>query len=174
MNIPQHENGFLHIYNEETGEITKRFNANGTEYFVRLPSDGISLLRASKLRPLLSVVGNDATFGDQLQAEYRKKKLFDSMLSNKGGATELGAEIMTSIKAIEKADRNWTFAAYACTLFIVTENEDLPTYDERTAEKKIEDWNKEPIHEQDFFFLCLSWARIWNEGLAAFYLKLAK
>ena len=52
-----------------------------------------------------------------------------------------------------------------CSLFIVSDGEDLTKWDELMAEKKIEHWNAEGFHMMDFFFLGLGFIRQLNGEL---------
>ena len=45
-----------------------------------------------------------------------------------------------------------------CTLFIVTDKEDLSTFDNSHAEKKIQDWEIEGYLAHDFFLLALNFS----------------
>lgn len=156
------------IVDPQTGIHLLNFTANGVNYRVVTPEEGVGLRRMQYLRVKLSMVGFDSTLGDQYAILNKITKHFD-----KGEYVRAAAGIVDMMNAISKANRMFPYAAEACAVFIVREGEnmrELPT--EAEIEAKISDWNEEGLHEQDFFFLCLQWGRAWNDALADFSLTL--
>lgn len=164
--------GFKHIVDVETGRWQNEFTANGQKYRILSPKDGMSLRRYTKLRAALSVVGSDATLGEQIQNIQQAMKLVDSIATQKTGVVQLSVILENMKQAIARSDRNWHFSAYAATLFIIRDGEDVSKYDESLAEQKIEDWNTENINASDFFFCCWLWEKLWNERLNEFAVRL--
>ena len=75
-------------------------------------------------------------------------------LANKGKGLEAWNIIFNLKEEIGKnLDNRAHTAMYICALFIVTEDEDLTLWEERTAEIKIDNWNKEGIDVNSFFRL---------------------
>lgn len=145
------------IVDSDTGKWVSEFEANGTKYYIRSAKEGIGIERYTKLRQMLSIVGFDATFADQVAAINRIKKYANSLVTKDPQLDKLFAEIANMEEAITRTDRKFDFSMYAATLFIFTEDEDLTKWDERLAEKKIKDWNDAKIHEHDFFLLVSLW-----------------
>lgn len=160
--------GRFRIIDPATGQGLKSFTANGKKYQVLQPSEGVGLRRFAALRTAISQVGFDASLMEQFAQLKRVETAF-----NKGSYMEAAAGIHDMMQAIGRAGHSFPSAVEACSLFIVRPGEDLarlPT--EAETEAKIEDWAAEGLHEQDFFFLCLSFAQGWNEELAGFSLLL--
>lgn len=168
----QDELGFVHIIDTQTGVWQKQFEANGNKYRIIDPKEGMSLRRYKDLRNALSLVGSDATFSEQIQSIREAKKLVNSIATDKTGIVKLSVLLENMEQAIVRTDRKWHYSAYAATLFIVRDGEDIATYDEALAEQKINDWNEAKINAADFFFCCWLWEKRWNEGLSEFAVRL--
>ena len=164
--------GFRHIVDPDTGRWQNVFETKKHTYRIISPSDGVSLRRYTKLRQSLSVVLNDANFSDQIQNINTAQKLVDQIATTKEGVVKLSVVLENMKQGIIKSDRNWHFSAYAATLFIIRDGEDVSTYDESIAEEKIADWNEANINASDFFFCCLLWENRWNERLQEFAVRL--
>lgn len=166
------ESGAKHIFDAATMRWHPTFTANGTKYRVVPAGDGIPLFRYTKLRTFLSMVGADATLSEQMANNEKAKRLIDKIVLQKEGVVELAALVTNQGEALIRTERNWHYSAYAATLFIVTEGEDLTTWDEALAERKIADWNTEGIDAMDFFLACWVWEYKRNEKLeqSAMYL----
>ena len=153
------ETGTPRLIDPATGLALPRFTAGGKEWHILTPTDGLPLLRTQNLRVRLTMVGHDATLGDQLaQLETIKQAL------NQGQDFVAAAAGIHSMQiAITKATRAFPFAAEAACLFIVEPGEDLtklPT--DAQAAAKMQVWNDAQINAMDFFFCCLNWATTWN------------
>jgi hypothetical protein len=166
------ESGAKHIFDAATMRWHPTFTANGTKYRVIPPGDGITLLRYTKLRTFLSMVGMDATLSEQMANVEKAKRLIDKIVNDKQGVVDLAVLITNMGEALIRTDRNWHYSTYAATLFIVTEGEDLGAWDEALAERKIADWNSEGIEAADFFLACWLWEAKWNEKLQQFAVRL--
>lgn len=145
------------IVDPKTGRWVSEFSANGQKYFIRTPDEGLSLLRYSKLKEYLSIVGFDATYSEQMAAYNRMVGYANTLVTPKPQLNALFAEIENQRKAIQNANRNWDFSAIAATLFVVRPDEKLDEWVQVEQEKKIEDWNKANIPASDFFLLCIGW-----------------
>lgn len=162
------EAGRFRLVNPESGGFMLNFTANGTKYKVLTPEDGIGMRRFSALRGYISRVGFDASLMEQFAQLQRIETAF-----NKAEYVKAAAGIHDMMQAINKANRAYPYAAEACCLFIVKDGEStkqVPTQAE--IEAKILDWEEEEIHEQDFFFYCLTWATELNAALEGFSLLL--
>jgi len=160
--------GRFRIINPATGAALKSFTACGRRYQVLSPAEGVGLRRFAALRTAISQVGFEASLMDQFAQLKRVEAAF-----NKGSYMEAAAGIHDMMQAIGRAGHSFPAAIEAASMFILREGEDvsrMPT--EAETEAKIEDWAAEGLHEQDFFFLCLSFAQEWNEELAGFSLLL--
>ena len=145
------------LIDPNSGQWVPEFVANKKTYFIRDPEQGIGLLRYAKLKQMLSIIGFDATYPDQLAALNRMNDAANTLVTEKPRLDILFTEIQNMRAAISKTDREWDYSVYAATLFIVTADEDLSTWTEELAEKKIADWNKAGYHEHDFFLLVMFW-----------------
>ena len=157
-----------------SGRWVSEFEAGGKKYYVRSPKEGISLYRYTKLKQMLSVVGFDATFAEQMSALTRMLDFANSLVTKEPKLDKLFAEIENMRQSINNTSRNWDFSYYAATLFIVTADEDLATWDERLADEKIAAWNAAGYHEHDFFLLVMFWAPRSAELLNASYEQIQK
>lgn len=164
--------GFKHIYDLKTGHWQQQFTANGNEYRILSPSEGVGLKRYQMLRTSIEVVGADMSLTDQMRMVNEAKKVMDEIAASKTGFVRLSVILENMSQGIARSSRNWPLSAYAATLFIVRKGEDLENYDSDLAEEKIADWAAEKIHEADFFFCCWQWEKRWNEKLSAFAVRL--
>lgn len=167
------EAGFMHIFDVQRNQFVRAFTAkSGKEYIIRTPKDGISLRRATILRQMMTPVAFNEPLADIVARVRHCRTLFNGLFTAKGDAAALGAEIAAMERTLtESVTKSWDAAAIACTLFIVTPDEDLNKWDEGLAEKKIQDWNDSMIHEADFFFCCIQWAALWNGELTQFLIR---
>ena len=172
------KNGTQRIVDPKTGKWVSEFTANGTKYYIRSAKEGIGIERFTKLKRMLSVVGFDATFSDQLSGIHRIKRYANSLVTKEPQLDRLFAEIANMEEAISRTERKFDFSMYTATLFIFTEDEELSSWDERLAEKKIDDWNKANLHEHDFFLLVSLWPvqlmKLWEESQSHLDLVKAK
>lgn len=151
MNTPD----MMRLIDPDTLQWRTQFQANGTVYRIRTPEQGLPLLRYTKLRAALAMVGYDSTMPDMMQQLKRMRSLLNQ--EGKSMTFDLSVAVHNLMETVRKADRNWDFATWAATLFIIREGEDLTRYDEADAEKKIEDWNAAKIYPADFFLCCMKW-----------------
>lgn len=120
------------------------FTANGTEYFIR---DTLTVERYTQFEKLQ----NHYAFGLQFkQIAERLERSID--LANKGKGIEAWNVIFNLKEGIayRLEDREHP-ALLICSLFMVTDGEDLTKWDEQLAKRKIEDWKREGISINDFF-----------------------
>lgn len=151
------------IVDPETGIWASQFTANGNKYYIRSVEDGLGFKRYTQLKKMLSVVGFNATYSEQLGVLARMTEAANSLVTKAPRLNELFHEIANMQKAIELSEREWDFSMYAATLFIVRNGEDLSTWDEALANEKISDWHAEGLYEMDFFFLVMYWGSRLNE-----------
>ena len=121
------------------------FEANGTKYYIK---DTLSVERYRQFEKL------QVSFG--FAREF--KQIYDMLtksvdLANKGKGLEAWNIIFNLREEVGKnnLDNKHQNGMYICALFVVTEDEDLTSWDLQLADKKIADWNKEGI-DVNFFF----------------------
>lgn len=120
------------------------FTANGTEYLIR---NTLTVERYKQFERMQ----NHYAFGLQFKQIYdRLEQSID--LANKGKGIEAWNVIFNLKEGIvyRIEDRQHP-ALLICSLFMVTRDEDITTWDEALAKRKIEDWTKEGIDINDFF-----------------------
>ena len=120
------------------------FTANGKEYFIR---NTMTVERFSQFEKLQ----NHYAFG--LSFSQIHDKLKDAVdFANKGKGVEAWNVIFNLKEGIVyRIEDRMHPALLLCSLFMVTENEDITKWDEQSAKVKIEDWKKEGIDINDFF-----------------------
>ena len=120
------------------------FIANGKEYFIR---NTMTVERFSQFEKLQ----NHYAFG--LSFSQIHDKLKDAVdFANKGKGVEAWNVIFNLKEGIVyRIEDRMHPALLLCSLFMVTENEDITKWDEQLAKHKIEDWKKEGIDINDFF-----------------------
>lgn len=125
------------------------FEANGRKYFVET---SISTGRFKEYQKLQHHVG----FGVDFMSQYKTlTDVYD--LLNKQKFADAAVRIHNTINGITKAlDDRQHPALLMCTLFMNREGEDLSSWSEEDAVRKIEDWNKEGFDVQDFFSFAVS------------------
>ena len=141
----------------EDGSFARTFLANGKKYIIRSLDEGIGIMRYTKLMKMSSVLGYTATFEKQVQQFQILKKMLDECALGKGSFIDAAVQVHAMQEGVIKGSREkFDMAFYYCTLFIVTENEDLTVWVEADQEEKVKDWNAEGLNERDFLALALS------------------
>jgi len=154
----RHRDKRTHIVDPETGKWVSEFQANGQTYYIRGPKDGIGLRRYAMLKKMLSVVGFDASFPEQMQLLGEVRQELEKVAQGQARFFTAVEKVLNMQKAIEQTnDRNYDFSLYTASLFVVRKGEDLAAHTDELAEEKIKDWEAAGIHEEDFFFLVLLW-----------------
>jgi len=123
------------------------FIANGVEYFIK------SSLSVERYRQFEKY---QVTFGFAREFKQIYDLLVQSVdLANKGKGLEAWNIVFNLKEQIGKnnLDNRHHNGMYICALFIVTETEDLTTWDEHIADVKITNWNKEGYDVNSFFRL---------------------
>jgi hypothetical protein len=125
---------------------TSHFEAKGVTYHVK-PS--LSVERYRWFEKLQLDFGFGHTF----------KELYDMLqkavdLANKGKGLESWNIVFNIKESVGKnLDNRAHTSMYICSLFIVTEEEDLTKWDEQEADQKIKNWNDEGYDVNCFFRL---------------------
>ena len=136
------------------------FTANGIEYIIR---NTMSIARFQEYEKLQ----NHFAFG--LSFSQIVDRLNQSIeFANKGKGVEAWNVIFNLKEGIVyRVEDRLHPALLQCSIFIVTEDEDLTKWDEQLARKKIEDWKTEGIDMNDFFELASNFLhgfiKIYNE-----------
>lgn len=156
------------IVDPQTGKWQTPFMANGKRYHIISPEEGVGIDRYSRFKQMISVVGFNATYTEQLEALNRMIAVYNRMAQGEKCAYEIALEIESMRKAITKTDKNYDYAFYASTLFIMREGEKATdTWSEAEANEKIADWAEEGLMPEDFFLLVMlraaSLQEWWNK-----------
>lgn len=141
----------------EDGSISNKFPANGQKYTIRTAEDGIGVFRFSKLNQFGVIVGGNITFAEYLEflSDISELQLIDEPAKViKARTIEKCALQKQKVQQFDQS--RYEAALYMATIFIVREGEDLSTWNQTLAKQKIDDWNKEGYHEDDFFVLALA------------------
>lgn len=122
------------------------FEANGTKYYIR---NSLTITRFIEYEKLQSDVG----FGKSFQGIYNDLDTAIG-LANKGKGVEAWNVLFNLRDGIaQKLENRMHPSLLLCSLFIITEGEDITIYDEKVMNKKIDDWVKEGFDVTDFFQL---------------------
>jgi len=152
----------------EDGSFVRYFTANGRRYTIRKPEEGVGIFRHTKMNQMAAVTGMGATFADLYRNLKQAVDLANTLVTKTPQFTQLAVLLDNMLRGVfEGSKMRYTFALQYCTFFIVWHDEDLTQYDEEEQQKKIDDWNKEGLNEQDFLALGLSMV----EGYTAAYLE---
>lgn len=120
------------------------FEANGKKYFIR---NTMNIERYSHFEK----IQNHFAFG--LTFKQIHERLQNSInLANKGKGVEAWNVIFNLMEGVAyRLEDRVHPALMICSLFMVTDDEDLTQWDEQLAKSKTEDWKAEGIDIQDFF-----------------------
>jgi len=161
------KNKYTHIVDAKTGKWVSQFEANGKTYYIRSPHQGIGPRRYTELDKRLAAVGFDATFADIARNVREALDAANTIGTKEPKLDVLFTRLANILEGMKRSDRKWEMAFEIAALFIVTKDEDITQWNDTLADEKIEDWNAAKIHEQDFFFLVMSWATLskawWDE-----------
>ena len=148
------------------GSYAREFKGKTKKWYIRTAADGIGIYRYSELQKMQSVLGFSATFKEQVTRWNEMENIllsdYSTIEMRKRGLTHINAA-KDGILDISK--RRYSMAIYVCSLFIVSEDEDLTVWNKDLAEAKAVDW--EGYHENDFLTLAL----ITIEGYKSVYEK---
>lgn len=146
---------------EEPKELTRinfeagQFMANGVKYYIQ--ADQISVARFIKYEEFSYNVAFDQSFqkvAGTLKEIYEILTEGDSALQAIHKAAELALNQLKAVK--EFGDTRKPAVLWFCTLFFNRAGEDITTWDPALAAEKIQDWEAEGIHMQDFFLFSTS------------------
>ena len=120
--------------------------ANGKNYVVQ---KDLSIARFKELEQMEV----ELYYGVTMQGMVDKlKDAFEDL--NKSKIADSSVKIYRILEGIaDKVDRREPVALRICTLFLVTEDEDVTKWDEDLAKQKIKDWQEEGYVVDDFFSL---------------------
>jgi hypothetical protein len=165
--------GQKRIVNEETMEMVSEFKANGQTYYILQPQDGINVYRMSKLKQMLSIAYTDQNFSEQMQFNDKLTKLANTLVTKSPRLDLLFAALKEDRERLQATrERKWDYSLMACTFFIVKPDEDLSKWTQQDADKKIDDWSAEGIHEEDFFLCAILWGSLLTQRRKSFLEKL--
>lgn len=140
----------------DDGTLKSTFEANGVKYTIRTADEGVSIHRFNEYQKMSGMLGFATTFQKMYDNHQKSIKLANGVVSGKNTFTDLVLHLNAMQEGILQAseERN-SLALYICTLFIIREGEDVTTWSMEQARDKIDDWNREGYHAEDFFFLAL-------------------
>ena len=157
------------------GKMVTEFVANGTTYYIFPPKNVFGIGRQLAYWNIETMFG----LGRSLLGIY---EMFVQNYQNQLRLMKATGDDWTKIQdenirdAINHQDsfkehltKRFPPALYMCTLFIVTEGEDLGEWDWKQADKKIDDWLTENLNPFDFFSLALSFSKRCQEIINAIY-----
>jgi len=122
------------------------FEANGVKYYIK---NSLTITRFIEYEKLQSDVG----FGKSFQGIYNDLDTAIG-LANKGKGVEAWNVLFNLKDGIaQKLENRMHPSLLLCSLFIISEGEDITIYDEKVMNKKIDDWVKEGFDVADFFQL---------------------
>ena len=130
---------------------TAKFKANGTQYYIQ------SRLSTARYVEYLKL-GNEITFNTDFEGMYSTlNRIFEAashgndLIESNHKCRELSYNQINAI--VDFTNRDHPTVLRFCALFINGEDEDISKYDDRIIDKKIEDWTKEGLAIDDFFYL---------------------
>ena len=120
--------------------------ANGKEYKI------ISELPIARFKQL-DEMEVEFFYGFDMKGMFDKlKESFDYL--NKNKIADASVRIHNLMKGIaDKVDKREPVMLRMCSLFLVTEDEDITTWSDELCKQKVEDWQKEGYAMSDFFSL---------------------
>lgn len=139
---------------DANGNYERTFKANGVEYFILSPEDGIGVFRYGKLSQLSTGVHFTGGLGDQVNNWARVVGMLNEFSRGQNNLDEIFALCRSQAEGIKEASKEvFDISLWLCSLFVVRKDEDLSKWITAEQEQKINDWNTEGIHELDFFAL---------------------
>lgn len=146
---------------DEKGHVERLFNANGRKYIILDANDVMGVKRLNlytKFRTMMAF--NLENFQQLFDTIKDMENQVGKMIMGDGAsATGLAANIKTLKDSLmDFSEAKYNVSMLLCTLFIVTETEDLTDFNLSQAESKISDWEKEGYNSQDFFGLALNFS----------------
>lgn len=139
------------IINPTTNEVAESFiGKSGKRYYITKKLNVVRYVEFQTLSLSLAYGVNFQQFYNNLND---LKKILDDIPKNKKTFTDAVMYLhglQTSI--LDSSQTKFDVSLYLCTLFIVSEDEDITSWSMEEADNKIKDWVQ--YDSQDFFFLC--------------------
>jgi len=137
--------------NDKGTDYAREFIANGNRYIIRTQEEGIGIRRYSMFQNFTSVWAFEADAGTQARAWQKMTEQLDQFLRGKASLSQVYAIAQSAVDGLNRTRAtDYRYVFWCATLFIVRDDEDLTKYVEEDQQKKIDDWNAEGYHEQDF------------------------
>lgn len=132
------------------------FEANGKTYFI---NKTLNVERFRIFERLQAHIGFSVNF----ETLYGKlKEAYEAL--NKGKVADAAVKLDNVINAVwSRLEDKSIPALEMCTLFLVTEDEDLKSWDKELAKKKIDDWKRD-FAMDDFFQLAFNFVNGFIEA----------
>lgn len=138
------------------GKLKPIFEANGNKYVIWDWRDGLPVDRWHVYQLMSIQLG----YGASLNQIHENIEKADKMLNDilRGDNSKSAIDVVYHLRGINKGIINEATARHPlalkqCTIFILREDEDIHTWDETTANAKMDDWAKEGFATDDFFRL---------------------
>lgn len=136
---------------DNRGQFKREFLANGNRYVIRTQEEGIGIMRYCRLLNMSSVWGMQADLASQLRAWRNAVGAIDRAINGKGSYGDFYAIAQNAVDGVNRSGQtDYLYTYWACCLFIVRDGEDMTAFVEADQQAKIDDWNSEGIHEEDF------------------------
>lgn len=161
--------GYKKIPRLSNGQIAPTFQTKDKTYLIIPPEDGVGFHRWGELMKRL------ISFQFGMRNSSQIIEYFNELMAS---GSELKREGMVNVHYVkgiamfldgitEQSDERNMVAAYICTIFIVSEGEDLSKWSVSEADAKIADWNAHNYDFNDFFTLALRLSKAYaNEYLS--------
>lgn len=149
--------GVVDLPRMPNGQMAPTFEANGKQYTILDPEDGIGIKRYTELQKML-IPAQHGFSSFKAMYDYWTEEAKKLMTMSGEGTIKIAlADSINNFKRnISEIDNDrFLQSVRICTVFIVAEGEDTAKYSRSEAERKIEDWAKANINVLDFFVLAL-------------------
>ena len=131
---------------------TKEFEANGRKYIV---TERLSIERYTMFERLRIETGFTATFEEVFQVVKRTLARCEDIAQGKKVFAEMANDLYNTLKGLTDLNGKKPHAIWLCTLFIITEDEDVRYFDTEVMKRKIKDWEEAGIDSGFFIGLAI-------------------
>lgn len=139
------------LFTEDKTLLREFYGKSGTKYIIRRPDEVFSFIRLNEFHKWSLILQHGKAHQEQYNELSRAIKLCDKAAIGQG-FTELAAHLLNMRDGLmEIINRKYDAASLLCTLFIVSEDEDITRWSQSEGIEKIKDWAE--YSPFDFFLL---------------------
>jgi len=152
----------------ENGLLENHFEAFGKKFYILTKDDLFPISRWGYFRKFAFQFMSSSDFTNAFTAWDKHLRLCNQFAVNKSNSGVTFTDLILNCEANKSAikalsEMRYDMSLYLCTLFIVSEGEEISSWSTGIAEEKIECWIKEGYAIDDFFLIAIHFINTYIE-----------